>query len=221
MKIKTRQNEDTILHLLKIKITMTTAAINHPKEMKTKLIQDQEEKVRYPKEILEKEVLKIAIVIVIEAEDTLMIAMIPNPGKDLAEMMMKKRGCQRNHLCHQDAKDMIQQTTMTMKKNQMKDLADVIAILQMIAKNIKTNPDQQILNITMTLQKMTKEKLNQKGIKKNLRTSNLKIVRDILNVQEIKKVAGAAEKIEVRFIPDQNISMMIAADEMIRCLMVK
>ena len=71
----------------------------------------------------------------------------------------------------------------------------------------------------MTLQKMTKEKLNQKG-KKNLRT-NLKIIRDILNVQEIEKVAGAAEKIEVRFIPDQNISMMIAADEMIRCLMVK
>ena len=107
--------------------------------------------------------------------------------------------------------------TMT-KKNQMKDLADVIAILQMIAKNIKTNPDQQILNIIMTLQKMTKEKLNQKG-KKNLRT-NLKIVRDILNVQEIEKVAGA-EKIEVRFIPDQNISMVIAADEMIRYLMVK
>ena len=99
----------------------------------------------------------------------------------------------------------------------MKDLADVIAILQMIAKNIKINPDQQI---TMTLQKMTKEKLNQKG-KKNLRT-NLKIVRDILNVQEIEKVAGAAEKmIGVRFIPDQNISMVIAADEMIRYLMVK
>ena len=99
----------------------------------------------------------------------------------------------------------------------MKDLADVIAILQMIAKNIKINPDQQI---TMTLQKMTKEKLNQKG-KKNLRT-NLKIVRDILNVQEIEKVAGTAEKmIGVRFIPDQNISMVIAADEMIRYLMVK
>ena len=109
--------------------------------------------------------------------------------------------------------------TMT-KKNQMKDLADVIAILQMIAKNIKINPDQQINIITMTLQKMTKEKLNQKG-KKNLRT-NLKIVRDILNVQEIEKVAGAAEKmIGVRFIPDQNISMVIAADEMIRYLMVK
>ena len=102
----------------------------------------------------------------------------------------------------------------------MKDLADVIAILQMIAKNIKINPDQQINIITMTLQKMTKEKLNQKG-KKNLRT-NLKIVRDILNVQEIEKVAGAAEKmIGVRFIPDQNISMVIAADEMIRYLMVK
>ena len=109
--------------------------------------------------------------------------------------------------------------TMT-KKNQMKDLADVIAILQMIAKNIKINPDQQINIITMTLQKMTKQKLNQKG-KKNLRT-NLKIVRDILNVQEIEKVAGAAEKmIGVRFIPDQNISMVIAADEMIRYLMVK
>ena len=112
--------------------------------------------------------------------------------------------------------------TMT-KKNQMKDLADVIAILQMIAKNIKINPDQQINIITMTLQKMTKEKLNQKG-KKNLRT-NLKIVRDILNVQEIEKVAGAAEKmIGVRFIPDQNISnakaLAFAADEMIR-LMVK
>ena len=109
--------------------------------------------------------------------------------------------------------------TMT-KKNQMKDLADVIAILQMIAKNIKINPDQQINIITMTLQKMTKEKLNQKG-KKNLRT-NLKIVRDILNVQEIEKVAGTAEKmIGVRFILDQNISMKIAADEMIRYLMVK
>ena len=93
MKIKTRQNEDTILHLRKIKITviiMTTAAIDHPKEMKTKLIQDQEEKVRYPKEILEKEVLKIAIVIVIEAEDTLMIAMIPNPSKDTGQDLVKK-----------------------------------------------------------------------------------------------------------------------------------
>ena len=67
-------------------IIMTTVAIDHQKKMKTKLI--QEEKVRYPKEILEKEVLKIAIVI--EVEDTLMIGMIPNPGKDTGQDLVKK-----------------------------------------------------------------------------------------------------------------------------------
>ena len=67
---------------------MTTVAIDQQKKMKTKLI--QEEKVRYPKEILEKEVLKIAIVIVIEVEDTLMIGMIPNPGKDTGQDLVKK-----------------------------------------------------------------------------------------------------------------------------------
>merc|ERR1712066_595901 len=68
MKIKTRQSEDIVLRPRKrITVNMTTTAID-PKEMKIKMIHIQEEeKVRYPKEIFEKGVLKT--VIVIRAED--------------------------------------------------------------------------------------------------------------------------------------------------------
>ena len=113
VKIKTRQSEDTILRPRKrISVNMTTTAID-PKEMKIKMIyQQEEEKVRYPKEIFEKEVLKTAIMIGAEDKPAMIAMTIPNPGKDLAEM--KKKGGQRNPLSHQeDAKDTIRLTTMT------------------------------------------------------------------------------------------------------------